>query len=148
MIITHETTIEEYEAWLAQNPKTGAFKKAVSSTFKMINKALNNIQKLLRKAKTRSCLSPKRVKTVYPDGYVHPNPADALQYRYWLAGISGALEATRQHIHQLTYFDRMKESRWAAKMTKQRKDLLAALDAEIRRESLKAEALEQGSADA
>jgi hypothetical protein len=47
MNITHDTTIEEYEAWLATNPPFSAFKVAVRATFKAAYKCLDRISQIV-----------------------------------------------------------------------------------------------------
>jgi hypothetical protein len=79
MFITHDTTIEEYEAWLATNPSLSAFAKAVDSVYKAADKLISRIKraayaiiKRVKKAgKAKACTAGVKVQsTVYPDGWV------------------------------------------------------------------------------
>lgn len=125
MIITHETTIEQYEAWLATNPSMGAFKAAVQATFNLAYRALSRIGRLLKKAKKRSCLAgsrPNDPRTVYTLAYNKNAAFSQDEFNKWRAGISLELSKTRQHLQLL--------------------DMLDPLEYEIAIESLKADALE------
>jgi hypothetical protein len=75
----NDTTIEEYEAWLATNPSLSAFAKAVDSVYRAAGKLFSRIKKAayviikrVKKAgKAKACTAGVRVQsTVYPDGWV------------------------------------------------------------------------------
>lgn len=70
MIIDHNTTIEEYEAYLATNPSLHSFAAVTRRVFAGMHRTVCRLARLLRPAKrerTRSCTRGKRVaRTVYP----------------------------------------------------------------------------------
>jgi hypothetical protein len=124
MIITHDTTIEEYEAWLATNPDLNSFKAAVRSTFNMIYRTLSRIGRLIKRIrKSRACTSGKRIKeTFYPLCYDKNSGFTIEKFSKWLRAIKYELSMTTLYLDALQLAD--------------------LVDDEIEMEGLKIEALE------
>jgi hypothetical protein len=107
MIITHDTTIEEYEAWLATNPSMTAFKVAVRSTFRIIYRTLSRIGRLIKgKRITRACTAGKLVaRTVTPLCYDKNAGYTTANYQMWLRKVSYELRMTRLYLEALEFED-------------------------------------------
>lgn len=102
MIITHETTIEEYEAWLATNPPISQLRKAVNATFRMVYASLRRIKKIFKRVKVRSCLTPKVSYTVHPLSYnknAIGTPEMAANFSIWLMEIKRERERVSMQVH-------------------------------------------------
>lgn len=136
MIITKDTTIKEYEAWLATNPPLSAFKKAVRKTFMMIYRTIGRVGQVIKRTKRHACTAGRvQVKsTVYPLTY-DKNAVQSVKgaygridFRIWLAAIHLELKATTSYISTLESC-----SYWNA---------LSHIDDEIAMEEVKIEALE------
>lgn len=124
MIVTKDTTIEEYKAWLASNPSLSEFSKAVRSTFKALYRTLGQIGKLVKRiSKPRACTSAKLVaRPVYPSGYEPNRPFRHMEFNRWLREIRFELKMTSAYLEGL--------------------ELADCLDDEIAMEVLKIQALE------
>ncbi|WP_114937529.1 hypothetical protein [Mucilaginibacter endophyticus] len=142
MIITHETTIEEYEAWLATNPDFSVFKVAVRSTFRAIYKSIATVKRLVKKRK-RSCLVYKvGTQTVYPLSYNKNSPLKSSDFVDWMQYVSEELRTTTNKIRKLRLFEFLNNEPWANKLYEQRLRRIEHLEDEIAMESLKLEVKE------
>lgn len=141
MVITHETTIEEYKAWLATNPTFGAFKATVRSVFKVVYRSIRAVQRIIY-AKKRSCLAAKKVATVMPLDYKRNaigTSREQASFEEWRVGIWQARIAIRRHIERHEMIEVLEESAWSGRIYYER---VARVDEEIAMEELHAEALE------
>ena len=137
MIITHETTIEEYEAWLATNPSFSDFKVAVRSTFAAIYRTIGRIGRIIKRVKNSSCLSGARVsRTVYPLLYNKNATVTRKEFRLWLRDISHELQETKMHIWRISKFDCLSDT------YENRRERIAKIEQEIAMEHTLEEALE------
>lgn len=127
MIITHETTIEEYKAWLDTNPDFSALQVAVRSTLRTISRAVSKIESLIKKVKNRSCLTGKKIHPVSRrDNKAFLDP----EFCKWSVNISLELQRTTDYIQRLEQEERRRDEQ------------LALIDDEISMEQLKIQALE------
>lgn len=143
MIITHETTIEEYESWLATNPAFTDFKVAVRSTFRSIYKAIGRIKQLFKRVNNRSCLAGKLVsRTIYPLSYDKNTGYTRAKFRLWLQDVAIELCKTREHIKRFDAFDCLEDKPWADKVYASRTQRIANIEQEIAMEQTLEKALE------
>ncbi|MBB6131792.1 hypothetical protein [Mucilaginibacter lappiensis] len=142
MIITHETTIEEYNAWLATNPDFTAFKVAVRSTFKAIYLTIGRVKRLVRKVKNRSCLAPKIGETIYPLSYDKNGGFTPTKFRNWIREISHELDRTTEHIRLLNLFDCLEDIPCVRSLYNHRHDIISKVEDQIAMEEGTVAALE------
>jgi hypothetical protein len=123
MQITHDTTVEQYEAWLNTNPSLSKFKIAVRKTFRLAHQTLDRIERLINGRVRRACTAGKLgTHTVYPPSYNKDTTYTRAKLRLWLQGIRFELKLTSLYLEAL--------------------ELADCLDDEIAMEGLKIEALE------
>jgi hypothetical protein len=105
MNITHDTTIEEYEAWLATNPSFNSFKAAVRRTYVFIYRTLSRIGRLVKRVERHSaCTSGKlAVTTVYPFCYDKNGKFTTKVHARWLRTIRYELARTQMYLNALDF---------------------------------------------
>lgn len=142
MKITHETTIEEYEAWLKTNPPLSQLKRAVNATFKMVYAALRSIKRLINgpRKKSRSCLSVAY--TLYPLAYDRNAVNPVAGFKNWREEIAIELSKTRDHIKNIQLFDCLEGKVWASEIFDKRQERIASIEDDMAMERVYAEALE------
>lgn len=141
MVITHETTIEQYEAWLATNPSFSEFKAAVREVFKMAYRAIGRVRRII-KDKKRSCLAAVSCQVTMPLDYNRNaigTRREGAAFEEWRAGIWRARIAIRRHIERHEMMDVLSESAWRGRIYFEQ---VSRVDEEIAMEQLHAEALE------
>jgi hypothetical protein len=138
MTITHDTTVEEYEAWLSTYPSISELKKATNKLFKLAYSTMGTIKKLIKKISTkhRSCLAGRKASApVYPEVW-------RKMFQAWRANISTELARTQRHIQRLDIFEKIGEQKWGESVYRERHNRLAdKVEQELAMETLFQEAL-------
>ncbi|WPU91846.1 hypothetical protein SNE25_21240 [Mucilaginibacter sabulilitoris] len=143
MIITHETTIEEYEAWLATNPDFSEFRRAVRSTFKAAYLTIGRIVRRVKRVKNRSCLSGARVSsTVYPLSYNKNGVVTPYILAEWISDVRKELKRTTDHIRMINLFDCLEGVPWAENIFDDRFGRIQRIEDELAMEQTYKSALE------
>ncbi|WP_183567414.1 hypothetical protein [Mucilaginibacter sp. SP1R1] len=142
MIITHETTVEQYEEWLSTNPEFTALKVAVRSVFRITYQWIGRAKRIFKKGKTRSSLRPSIALTVYPLSYNKNGGLTSINYYNWLYHIHKELKLTTGHLRRIEMFECLEGMPWAAAVYENRNERIARIEAELAMEKLHESALE------
>jgi hypothetical protein len=139
MIITHDTTIEEYEAWLSTNPPLLQLKRASIKAFKMVFASIKAIKNLIKKIKKnhRSCLAGKRV-NAFQSGDI------SNEVKAWREYIINERIRTTMHIKRISLYEVLGDKAWGVGLYRTKHALLLEqVEAEITKEMAKASQLEK-----